>query len=153
MRRATYQTLCQTIAASLVFFTYATSAQTTEAQPGAAANREYAAVFAHSANPCSADYATAPYVQCMSKELDFVEAHLDSFVNDIRSLTLSAAELASLNAGDKAWRAYRDAFCSVPLDRGRGTIRVPMSVDCRLKVDRDYMDQLSGFYLLSQFPK
>ena len=63
-------------------------------QPGAAANREYAAVFAHSDDPCSANAATAPYVECMGNELRFVEAHLDAFVEGLRGISGSPEELA-----------------------------------------------------------
>ena len=127
--------------------------QNAETERGAAANREYAAVFAHSSSPCSADYRTQPYLQCMSKELDFVETHLDAFVTDLRGVTGSAQELAALNNANAAWRAYRDTFCQLPYARFGGTVNGPMSADCRLRVDRAFMEQLHTMYLLSQFPK
>jgi len=127
--------------------------QSAAIQHGAAANREYAAVFAHSDDPCSADYATAPYLQCMSKELSFVEAHLDVFVEDLRGVAGSPEELAGLNKTDAAWRAYREGICTLPLKRFAGTVKGPMSVECQLSLDRAYMKQLSNTYLLSQFPK
>lgn len=77
---------------TLPFSLRAQSAQSEVIRHGAAANREYAVVFAHSEKPCSADYGTAPYVQCMSKELRFVEFHLDTFVMDLRGMAGSAAE-------------------------------------------------------------
>ncbi|MGB6130274.1 MAG: lysozyme inhibitor LprI family protein [Acidobacteriaceae bacterium] len=120
---------------------------------GAAANQEYAAVFAHSGSPCSADYRTEPYLQCMSNELQFVEAHLDAFVADLRGVTESTKELAALNKADAAWRVYRETFCRLPYARFRGTVNGPMAADCRLRVDREFMEQLHGMYLLSQFPK
>jgi uncharacterized protein YecT (DUF1311 family) len=123
-------------------------------QPGAAANREYAAVFAHSDDPCSANAATAPYVECMGNELRFVEAHLDAFVEGLRGISGSPEELAGLNQTDTAWRAYRENACVLPYKRFRGgTIAGPMWAECRLSLDRAYMKQLSGTYILSQFPK
>ncbi len=122
-------------------------------QHGTEANREYAAVFAHSDNPCSADTATAPYLECMGKELQFIEAHLDSFVEDLRGITGSPEELAGLNQTDATWRAYRENGCALPYKRFTGgTVAGPMWADCRLSLDRAYMKQLSGTYILSQFP-
>jgi uncharacterized protein YecT (DUF1311 family) len=130
------------------------AAQSAAIENGTAANREYAAVFAHSDNPCSADYATSPYMHCMSKELEFVELHLNAFVEDLRGLAGSPDELAALNKTDTAWRVYRESSCSLPLKRfSGGTIKGPMSADCQLNLDRAYMKQLSGIYILSQFPK
>lgn len=120
---------------------------------GAAANLEYRAVFSRAKTPCSQDYSTTGYTTCMTKELALIETHLDAFVEDVRGMTGSAEELSAFNKADAAWRAYRDTFCMVPLRQFEaGTSRDPMSVGCRWNVDRDYMSQLSGFYMLSQFP-
>jgi uncharacterized protein YecT (DUF1311 family) len=120
---------------------------------GAAANREYAAVFSRSKTPCSQDYSNAPYLQCMSKELAVIEGHLDAFVEDVRGITGSREELDALNQTDAAWRAYRESACTLPFKRfGSGTVRGPLSVDCRWTLARAYMEQLSDFYILSQFP-
>ncbi len=62
--------------------------QSEKPDPGATANREYAAVFAHPDNPCSANYATLPYMQCMDKELSFIEPHMAAFVEALRGLEL-----------------------------------------------------------------
>jgi uncharacterized protein YecT (DUF1311 family) len=131
----------------------ATMGQSTAIQSGAAANREYAAAFAHSDGPCSADYATLPYEQCMSKELTFIELHLDAFVEDLRGMAGSPEELAALNKTDAAWRDYRENLCMLPLKRISGSIAGPMSAECRLNLDRAYMKELSSNYILSQFPK
>jgi uncharacterized protein YecT (DUF1311 family) len=128
--------------------------QSDTAQDGASANREYAAVFARSENPCSADYATVPYVQCMDKELAFVQQHLDAFVEDLRKIVTSPEELASLNRADTAWRTYRESICALPYKRfADGTAKAPMSAECQWNQDRAYMKQLNGLYILSQFPK
>jgi uncharacterized protein YecT (DUF1311 family) len=119
---------------------------------GAAANLEYRAVFSRSKTPCSEDYSTAPYLQCMSKELDEIEKHVDAFVEDLRGVTDSQKELDALNQTDKAWRAYRESMCQLPWARGLGTVRGPMSVGCRWSLDRAYMQQLHEIYVLSQFP-
>ena len=128
--------------------------QSAAVEHGAAANREYAAVFAHPDNPCSTDYATAPYMQCMSKELEFIEPHLDAFIEALRGIAGSPEELVALNQSDAAWRDYRKAACALPYKRfAQGTIGGPMSAECQLSLDRAYMKQLSGIYILSQFPK
>jgi hypothetical protein len=62
------------------------SSQSAAIEHGAAANREYAAVFAHPDDPCSANEATAPYLQCTSNELAFVGQHLDAFVENLRGV-------------------------------------------------------------------
>jgi uncharacterized protein YecT (DUF1311 family) len=127
--------------------------QSSVIEHGAAANREYAAVFSQTEKPCSRDYSTARYVECMSKELGVIEGHLDAFVEDLRGVAGSHEELDALNQTDTTWRAYRESACTLPFKRfGGGTIRGPMSVECRWTLDRAYMQQLSGFYILSQFP-
>jgi uncharacterized protein YecT (DUF1311 family) len=128
--------------------------QSAAVEHGAAANREYAAVFAHPDNPCSTDYATAPYMRCMSKELEFIDTHLDAFIEALRGLADSPEELAALNQTDAAWRNYRKAACDLPYKRyAEGTIKGTMSANCQLSLDRAYMNQLSGMYILSQHPK
>lgn len=139
--------------AAIALYSLIAVGQSAAIQHGAAANREYAAVFVHSDNPCSADYSTAPYMQCMSRELMFVELHLNAFVEDLRGIAGSAEELAALNQTDEDWRAYRRSICGLPLKRFAGTTRGPMSAECQLSLDRAYMKQLSGIYVLSQFPK
>jgi uncharacterized protein YecT (DUF1311 family) len=127
--------------------------QSSEIEHGGAANLEYSAVFSRSAKPCSDDSATTPYVICMSKELSEIEAHLDAFVEDLRGATGSQEELAALNRTDTAWRAYRESACQLPFRRfGTGTIKGPVSVECQWRLDRAYMQELSGVYILSQFP-
>jgi uncharacterized protein YecT (DUF1311 family) len=128
--------------------------QAAAVEHGAAANREYAAVFAHPDNPCSTDYATAPYMQCISKELTFIEPHLDAFIDALRGMAGSQEELAALNQTDTAWRDYRKAACALPYKRfPEGTIKGPLSAECQLSLDRAYMKQLSNMYILKQFPK
>jgi uncharacterized protein YecT (DUF1311 family) len=127
--------------------------QSSEIEHGGAANLEYTAVFSRSEKPCSDDYATTPYVICMGKELAEIEAHLDAFVEDLRGVTGSQEELDALNRTDTAWRAYRGSACQLPLRRfSAGTIKAPMSVECQWRLDRAYMQELSGVYILSQFP-
>jgi uncharacterized protein YecT (DUF1311 family) len=127
--------------------------QSAKVEHGAAANLEYAAVFSRSEKPCSDDYATTPYVVCMSKELDAIEVHLDAFVEDLRGMTGSQEELDALNRTDTTWRSYRESACQLPFRRfSAGTSKGPMSVECRWSLDRAYMQELSGVYILSQFP-
>jgi uncharacterized protein YecT (DUF1311 family) len=128
--------------------------QSARQDSGVAANREYAAVFAHPDNPCSTDYATTPYMLCMSKELEFIDKHLDAFIEALRGLADSPEELAALNQTDAAWRNYRKAACDLPYKRYvEGTIKGTMSANCELRLDRAYMNQLSGMYILSQHTK
>jgi len=119
---------------------------------GAAANLEYKAVFSRSKKPCSEDYSTAPYIQCMSIDLTEIEKHVDAFVENLRGVTGSQKELDALNQTDKNWRAYRESICVLPFARGQGTSDGPMSVECRWDINRAYLQQLSGIYNLSQFP-
>jgi uncharacterized protein YecT (DUF1311 family) len=143
------------LSAGCMFLAMAVSAkgQSAEVEHGAAANLEYAAVFSRSAKPCSDDYATTPYVICMGKELAEIEAHLDAFVEDLRGVTGSQEELDALNRTDTTWRTYRGSACQLPFRRfGAGTSKGPMSVECRWSLDRAYLQELSGVYILSQFP-
>lgn len=122
-------------------------------QYGASANREYDAVFTRSETPCSANYATAPYLRCMNKELTLIEQHLAAFVEDLRKIATSPDELANLNQTDTAWRSYRESICTLPYKRfANGTIKAPMASECEWNLDRAYMKQLNGIYILSQFP-
>jgi uncharacterized protein YecT (DUF1311 family) len=103
-------------------------------------NREYAAVFAHPDDPCAADNSTASYLQCMSRELEFVGQHLNAFIEDLRRVSGSPEELAALNKINTDWRAYRESLCSLPYKRfSGGTIKGPMSADCQLRLNRSYM--------------
>lgn len=89
----------------------------------------------------------------MNKELEVIGAHLDAFVADVRGMAGSQTELYALNQMDTAWRAYRENASKLPLRRFQaGTSRGPMSADCEWRLDRAYMEELSGFYMLSQFP-
>ena len=90
----------------------------------------------------------------MNKELAIIGEHLDAFVEDIRGMTGSSEELDALNQMDTRWRAYRESACKLPFRQAGkgGTSRAPMSAECEWNLDRAYMQQLSGFYILSQFP-
>jgi uncharacterized protein YecT (DUF1311 family) len=140
----------------LVTISVPADGQTDAIEHGAAANREYAAVFSRSGKPCSQDYSTTPYVECMNKELAIIGEHLDAFVEDLRGMTGSQQELDALNEMNTKWRAYRESACRLPFKRagqgGGGTMSAPMSGECEWNLDRAYMQQLSGFYILSQFP-
>jgi hypothetical protein len=137
----------------LVTISVPADGQSDAIQHGAAANREYAAVFSRSDKPCSQDYSTFPHVECMNKELAIIGEHLDAFVEDIRGMTGSQEELDALNEMNTKWRAYRESACRLPFKRaGGGTMSAPMSAECEWNLDRAYMEQLSGFYILSQFP-
>ena len=93
-------------------------------------------------------------MKCMDKELTFVEQHLDAFVEELRQIVSSPEELAGLNQADTTWRAYRESMCALPYKRfPDGTIKGPMTGECRLNLDRDYMKQLNAIYILSQFSK
>jgi uncharacterized protein YecT (DUF1311 family) len=90
----------------------------------------------------------------MDKELTFIDQHLDAFIEALRGLAGSPEELAALNQADTAWRQYRKSACELPYKRyPDGTIKGPMSAECYLSLDRAYMKDLSGTYILSQQPK
>ena len=89
-------------------------------------------------------------MECMSKEVAAIETYLDAFVEDLRGVTGSQAELDALNQADTSWRAYRESACTLPFKRYEGTIKGPMSIACRWTLDRAYMKQLSDMYVLSQ---
>ena len=89
----------------------------------------------------------------MNKELEIIGGHLDAFVADVRGMAGSQTELGALNQMDTAWRAYRESASRLPLRQFQaGTSRGPMSAESEWRVDRAYMKELSGFYMLSQFP-
>jgi uncharacterized protein YecT (DUF1311 family) len=89
----------------------------------------------------------------MKKELEVIGAHLDAFVEDVRGMTGSQTELNALNQMDTAWQAYRENACQFPFRQFQaGTSRGPMSAECEWRLDRAYMEELSGFFILSQFP-
>jgi uncharacterized protein YecT (DUF1311 family) len=144
---------CLPVICLLAIVSVPADGQTDAIEHGAAANREYAAVFSRSEKPCSQDYSTTPYVECMNKELAIIGQHLDTFVENIRGMTGSQQELDALNEMNTRWRVYRESACKLPFKRaGGGTIKAPMSAECEWNLDRAYMQQLSGFYILSQFP-
>ena len=123
--------------------------------------RHYAAVLRRPADPCPDDRAVSHEV-CMDNELTFVEPHLDGFIAALRGvLTARAAspksgaqsELETLNKADAAWRLYRVQICKLEFNYfagGRGAIAVPARVDCELRMDRAYMEQLHELLLLQQ---
>lgn len=128
--------------------------QDARVQHGAEANREYATVFSRSDKPCMENSATGSYVECMNQELATIEAHLDSFVEDIRGMTGSPKELEGLNQSYAAFRTYRKSVSTLPfkLAPAGGTYRGPVSAESQWRIDRAYMQELSGIYILSQFP-
>jgi uncharacterized protein YecT (DUF1311 family) len=140
----------------------AAGAQNTSSHhPVADAKREYAAVFAHPDQPCKGTD-DASYIACMSKELDFTQAHLDAYMTAMRG---AAADwdaggpagpnakkiLDELNRTDTSWRAYKQNACSLQVALYQsGTGGGPASLECALAFDRTYIKMLYDFFNLHQ---
>ncbi len=50
------------------------------------ADREYAAVFSYEERPCANESTTLRYAQCIGKELEFTERHLNAFLTAVRGI-------------------------------------------------------------------
>jgi uncharacterized protein YecT (DUF1311 family) len=89
------------------------------------ADREYAAVFSHGENPCAKESTTFDYNQCIAKEVEFTESHMDAFLVAVRGIladedapagTESARkvkEVDLLNNADRAWWEYKKNLCEL----------------------------------------
>jgi uncharacterized protein YecT (DUF1311 family) len=153
MRILGLSTVCALLSAAVLSAAPSAATDPAATDHGAAANREYTAVFSRSNTPCSDLNSTSSSMACMDKELSFIEPRLDAFVDDIRGITLSGEELEALNQTDARWRAYRESACAIPYKRFKdGTIKGPMTAECRWDLDRAYMKELRKIYVLSQFP-
>ena len=131
------------------------------------ADREYAAVFSHGENPCAKESTTLAYEQCIGKEVEFTERHLNAFLAAVRGILADedgapaqpesagkAKELDLLNNADQAWREYKKNLCELEFagfDGGSGASSAK-SV-CEYRVDRQYVKQVADAVLLKILAK
>jgi uncharacterized protein YecT (DUF1311 family) len=127
------------------------------------AKREYAVVFSHPDKPCSGKDAdtTVGYEECMSKELDFLNPHLETFVKAMRSMATDSdvppeargsypSVLDSFNKTDASWRSYRDNFCRLASSWDNGTeLFAADSMQCAYEMDRAYVKDLAHWASLN----
>jgi uncharacterized protein YecT (DUF1311 family) len=123
----------------------------------AEADREYAAVFSHGENPCANESTTLSYEQCIGKEVEFTENHLNAFLTAVRGIladeggAASGAESAGkvnelelLNNADRAWREYKKNLCELDFagfDGGSGASSAKS--ECEYRVNREYVRQVA----------
>ncbi len=148
------------LALLVCFIASLSRAQESSSQYAKKAQQEYAAVFSHPDQPCQwAD--NYGFLQCMNKEIDFTEAHLDAFVTAMKGIaaerdaakppdTNHKKAVDTLNQTDSSWRQYRKSACSLAFSFGPGTGAAPASANCELSMDRDYMKMLAGFFNLHE---
>jgi len=128
------------------------------------ADREYAAVLSHAENPCAKESTTLDYEQCIGKEVEFTENHLNAFLGAVRGIladedsvpagTESAGkvkELDLLNNADRAWREYKKNLCELEFAGGSGASSAKS--ECEYRVDRQYVKQVADAILLKTLAK
>jgi uncharacterized protein YecT (DUF1311 family) len=131
------------------------------------ADREYAAVFSHGENPCANKSSTLDYEQCIGKEVEFTENHLNTFLIAVRGIlveegggasgaasTDKVSELELLNNTDRAWREYRKNLCELEFagfDGGSGAGSAKS--ECEYRVNREYVRQVADAILLKTLAK
>jgi len=131
------------------------------------AGREYAAVFSRVENPCAKESTTLGYEQCMGKEVEFTENHLNAFLAAVRGIlsdedgepggTESAGKVKKLdllNNADRAWRQYKKNLCELgfaEFDGGSGASSAES--ECEYRVDRQYVEQTADVILLKILAK
>jgi uncharacterized protein YecT (DUF1311 family) len=117
------------------------------------ANREYAAIFSHSENPCAATQNEVEYNHCIGKEVTFTEAHLAKLFIAIRAIALRTtvvsgshreSEVSLLDKADSAWRQYRQNMCDLwAAGMAGGSGEGAAADDCLYKMNRTYAQQLA----------
>jgi uncharacterized protein YecT (DUF1311 family) len=131
------------------------------------ADLEYAALFSHGENPCAKESTTLDDEQCIGKEVEFTENHLNMFLAAVRGIladedgspagTESAGkvkELDLLNNADRAWREYKKNLCELEFagfDSGSGAGSAKS--ECEYRVDRQYVRQMADAILLKILAK
>jgi uncharacterized protein YecT (DUF1311 family) len=131
------------------------------------ADREYAAVFSHAENPCAKESTTLDYEQCIGKEVEFTENHLNAFLAAVRGILADedsapvgtesggkVKELDLLNNADRAWREYKKNLCELEFagfDGGSGASSAKS--ECEYRVDREYVRKVADAILLKILAK
>jgi uncharacterized protein YecT (DUF1311 family) len=156
------------LASGLISLVLAGTANAQDAHPHVAdADREYAAVFSRGDNPCANESTTLGHEQCIGKELEFTEKHLDAFLAAVRGIvadedaartTTQAAdkvkELDLLNKADRAWREYKKNLCELQFagfDGGSGASSA--AAECEYRADRQYVQQVADAISLQNLAK
>jgi uncharacterized protein YecT (DUF1311 family) len=128
----------------------------------AEADREYAAVFSHGENPCANKFNTLDYGECIGKEVEFTETHLNAFLMAVRGIlgegsgmapaagsTDKASELELLNNADRSWRDYKKNLCKLEFagfDGGSGASSAKS--ECEYRLSREHVKQVADAILL-----
>jgi uncharacterized protein YecT (DUF1311 family) len=146
----------QGLAIGLVIFTLTGAVSAKEHPHVADADREYAAVFSHADNPCH-ESTTVGWEQCLGKEVEFTENHLNAFLEAVRAIlaeedgsaadaesTGKGKELSLLNSSDRAWRDYKKNLCGLAFAGFDGGTGAPSAeLECDYRLDREYVKQVA----------
>lgn len=101
------------------------------ALPGQAADRaEIEARYSPTFQPCmDADPSTAGMVQCMAAENELQDKKLNARYRAVMA-ELNAEQQAKLKAAQRAWIAYRDAWCEAQYDNEWGSLSTIVANNC-----------------------
>ena len=101
------------------------------ALPAIAADRaEIEARYSPTFQPCmDADPSTAGMVQCMAAENEFQDKELNARYRAVMA-ELNAEQQAKLKAAQRAWIAYRDAWCEAQYDDEWGSLSTVVANNC-----------------------
>ena len=130
------------------------------------ADREYAAVFSHADDPCH-ESTTVGWEQCLGKEVEFTEIHLNAFLEAVRGILADEdggaagtgspgkpKELDLLNNGDRARREYKKNLCELAFAGFDGGTGAPSAeLECEYRLDREYVKQVADAILLKILAK
>jgi uncharacterized protein YecT (DUF1311 family) len=155
------------LAGGLITLLLAGAANARDAHPHVAdADREYAAVFSRAENPCASESTNMGYAECIGKELEFTEQHLNAFLAAVRGILADddAGQAADkvkesdlLNQADRAWREYKKNLCELEFagfgDGGGGSGAGPAKTECEYRADRQYVQQVADAILLKTLAK
>jgi uncharacterized protein YecT (DUF1311 family) len=155
------------LAGGLITLLLAGAAKARDAHPHVAdADREYAAVFSRGENPCANESTNMGYAECIGKELEFTEQHLNAFLVAVRGILADedvgqaagkVKESDLLNNADRAWREYKKNLCELEFagfgDGGGGSGAGPAKTECEYRADRQYVQQVADAILLKTLAK
>ncbi len=111
--------------------TLAAAALCAAALPVQAADRaEIEARYSPAFQPCmDADPSTAGMVQCMAAENELQDKKLNARYRAVMA-ELNAGQQAKLKAAQRAWIAYRDAWCEAQYDNEWGSLSTIVANNC-----------------------
>lgn len=101
------------------------------AVPATAADRaEIEARYSPAFQPCmDADPSTAGMVQCMAAENELQDKKLNARYRAVMA-ELNAEQQAKLKTAQRAWIAYRDAWCEAQYDNEWGSLSTIVANNC-----------------------